>query len=81
LGVSAPDAPTPFDAPSLDFEQVRARLRDPSVTIVNVLARAAFEEGRIPGSLSLPLADIPERAHALLPDRERSIVVYCASFT
>ncbi len=62
-------------------EEVRRRLDDSSLTIVNVLPHAAFDETRIPGSLSLPVAEIPERAPVVLPDRSREIVVYCASST
>ena len=58
-----------------------ARLLDPSLTIVNVLPREAWEARRIPGSLSLPLAEISDRAAATLPDRNADIAVYCASPT
>jgi len=62
-------------------EEIRRRLRDPMLVIVNVLAHVAWEEQRIPGSISLPLEEVPERAAALLPDRDREIVVYCGGPT
>jgi rhodanese-related sulfurtransferase len=46
--------------------------------LVNALAREAFEETRIPGSISVPASD----ALRLAPDvlaREQPVVVYCAS--
>lgn len=46
--------------------------------LVNALAREAFDDERIPGSISIPAGD----ALRLAPDvlaREQSIVVYCAS--
>jgi rhodanese-related sulfurtransferase len=58
-----------------------ARLHDPSLTIVNVLAREAWKAQRIPGSLSLPVAEIPSRAASVLPDKNADIAVYCASPT
>jgi rhodanese-related sulfurtransferase len=58
-----------------------ARLHDPSLTIVNVLAREAWKAQRIPGSLSLPVADIRSRAADVLPDKNADIAVYCASPT
>ena len=58
-----------------------ARLNDPSLTILNVLAREAWKAQRIPGSLSLPVADIPSRAAIVLPDKNADIAVYCASPT
>jgi rhodanese-related sulfurtransferase len=58
-------------------DEIRRRLRDPSLAIANVLPRAAWEEARIPRSASLPLVEIRTRAHQVLPDREREIAVYC----
>lgn len=62
-------------------EEIRRRLRDPMLVIVNVLARVAWEEQRIPGSISLPLEELPERAAVVLPDRDREIAVYCGGPT
>lgn len=67
--------------PQILREELVARLHDPSLTIVNVLAREAWRSQRIRGSISLPLADIATRAAAVLPDREADIAVYCASPT
>ena len=67
--------------PQIDRDELLRRLHDPTLTIVNVLARAAWEEQRIPRSISLPVAEIPERAAAVLPDKEADIAVYCASPT
>ncbi len=61
--------------------ELLARLRDPSLTVVDVLPRAAWEEGRIAGSSSLPVAEIPDRARRVLPDPGAEIVLYCASPT
>ena len=57
------------------------RLDDPSLVIVDALPRPAYEGGHIPGALSLPLAEVRERAAAVLPDRHAEIAVYCAQFT
>lgn len=62
-------------------EEIVARLRDPDLTLVNVLTKEAFAAGRIPGSISLPLATLPEEARRVLPDLSREIIVYCGSFT
>jgi rhodanese-related sulfurtransferase len=67
--------------PQISREELVARLNDPSLTIVNVLAKVAWAEKRIPRSLSLPVADIPLRASAVLPDKNADVVVYCASPT
>jgi rhodanese-related sulfurtransferase len=62
-------------------DEIRTRLGAPDLTLVNVLPEEAFAAGRIPGSLSLPLSSIPERARQLLPDLSREIIVYCGGFT
>jgi rhodanese-related sulfurtransferase len=73
--VSAPSVP------QIHHDELVARLHDPSLTIVNVLAREAWKAQRIPGSLSLPVAEIPSRAGIVLPDKNADIAVYCASPT
>ena len=67
--------------PQISRHELVARLRDPSLTIVNVLAHEAWKAQRIPGSLSLPVADIAARAAVVLPDHNADIAVYCASPT
>lgn len=67
--------------PQIAREEVVARLHDPTLTIVNVLAREAWKARRIPGSLSLPEGEIRDRAAAVLPDRNADIAIYCASPT
>ena len=59
--------------------EVAERLRDRYLAIVNVLPRTAWVAERIPGSLSLPVAEIEARAAIVLPDRDAEIAVYCAS--
>jgi len=67
--------------PQISREELVSRLYDPALTIVNVLPRAAWQEARIPRSLSLPVAEILPRAATVLPDRGADIAVYCASPT
>lgn len=62
-------------------DELLARLHDPSLAIVDVLPRSSWETNRILGALSLPGAEIEKRAHAVLPDLEQEIAVYCASPT
>ena len=67
--------------PQISRDEMVVRLDDPSLTIVNVLPRESWRAKRIRGSASLPLAEIRDRAAAVLPDREADIAVYCASET
>ncbi len=76
-------AAVPADAPLVEVDKpaLERLLFDPDVVVINALPMAAFEAGHIPGTHSLPVADIEERAPHELPDRARPIVVYCASST
>ena len=67
--------------PQISREELLRRLHDPTLTIVNVLARAAWAAQRIPRSLSLPEAQIRTHASLVLPDKNADIAVYCASPT
>jgi len=67
--------------PRISREELEERLGDPTLTVVNVLPAEAWRAKRIPGSLSLPLAEIRARASTVLPKRNADIAVYCASDT
>jgi rhodanese-related sulfurtransferase len=69
------------DVPEISREELRLRLRDPALTIVDVLPAASYVSGHIPGAISIPLELIASRARDLLPDRGAEIVVYCGSVT
>jgi rhodanese-related sulfurtransferase len=72
---------TMSDVPEISREELRRRLHDPSITIVDVLPAASYAAGHISGALSIPLELIVSRARDLLPDRGAEIVVYCGSAT
>jgi rhodanese-like protein len=73
--------PTGSEHRSYTREEIRGRLGDSGLVIANVLPRAAYEGARIPGSISLPVDEIPRLAPVLLPDLDREIVVYCGGPT
>ena len=62
-------------------DEVRGRLKDPSLVVVNVLPREAFLAGHIPGSISLPVTEINERADSILQSSSQEVAVYCANPT
>jgi ArsR family transcriptional regulator len=79
-----PEAAAISESPPLadiSREELRRRLYDPSLAIVDVLPRSSFEMQHIPGAINLPLADIQKAAVNLLPDPSAEIAVYCAKFT
>ena len=67
-----------MDAP---LEEVRRRIGEPGFLLVNVLSRQSFAAERIPGSISLPLVEIGDRAALVIPDLDTDVVTYCASPT
>jgi rhodanese-related sulfurtransferase len=60
---------------------MRASVRDPSVTILDVLSRESYAAAHLPGAVNIPLAELRSRAKAELPGTSRPVVVYCGSPT
>jgi rhodanese-related sulfurtransferase len=75
------DQAAPTEIPEISAEDIRRRLEDASLTVVDVLPRESYAGGHIPGAVSLPLAEIEARARQVLPDLAAEIAVYCAKFT
>ncbi|HKN00254.1 MAG TPA: rhodanese-like domain-containing protein [Candidatus Binataceae bacterium] len=69
------------DMPEISRDELRRRLRDSSLTIVDVLPAESYAAAHIPGALSMPLELIASRTRELLPDRDAEIVVYCGNLT
>lgn len=64
---------------TIDAGTLRERLgSDDRPVLVNALAREAFDEARIPGSISIPAGDALRVAPDVLA-RDQAIVVYCSS--
>jgi rhodanese-related sulfurtransferase len=70
---------TASETPEISREELRERLSDPTLTIVDVLPESSYVEWHIPGALSLPLELIASRARELLQDRAADIVLYCGN--
>jgi rhodanese-related sulfurtransferase len=75
-------SPTTFFAARLAFQtdvaDVHAALTtgDPGFVLIDSRSSAAWDQGRIPGAVHLPTAQIPERAPSLL-DPATPVVTYC----
>ena len=65
----------------LSLDEMRARIRDRNVVILDVLSPEAYAAAHIPRAINIPLADLRERAPVELPDRSRDIVAYCGGPT
>lgn len=69
------------DIPEISRDELRRRLKDPSLKIVDVLPAESYANGHIPGAISLPLERVAGEARTLFPDPNAEIVVYCGKFT
>ena len=67
--------------PEISRDELARRLGDPSLVIVDVLPRDSYEAAHIAGALSLPVAEVRERARDLIPNPQAELAVYCAKFT
>jgi rhodanese-related sulfurtransferase len=61
--------------------EIRRRTGQAGFVLVDVLPAVSYAEAHLPGARSLPLADLPARAGAILPDLAADIVVYCGGPT
>jgi rhodanese-related sulfurtransferase len=74
----------PTDAhhdPHIGREELRARLYDAGLTVLNVMPRETFADSHIPNSINLPVGEIEARAREMLPDLTQEIAIYCAGPT
>ena len=70
LYITRRDALEPVSLPDL-----RKRLRDGDVTLLDVRPEAEYAAGHIPGAVSIPVAQLKRRL-AELP-RDREVIAYC----
>src|SRR5260370_31943569 len=74
-------AARPSDLPEISRDELLRRLKDSSLTILDVLPQASYVEAHIPRAINIPLEQIQTRARELLPDFAAEIAVYCGQFT
>jgi len=67
------------ETPEISREEIRRRLHDPALTIVDVLPASSYVEWHIPGAVGLPLELLASHARELLPNRDAEIAVYCGN--
>ena len=66
---------------TISRDELRARLRDRSLIILDVLPKEGYAEAHIPRAISLPVAEIEAKARELIPNLSQAIVVYCGGPT
>jgi rhodanese-related sulfurtransferase len=62
-------------------DEILARLKDRALVIVNVMPRETYEDGHIPGSINLPVAEIEAKARQLISNSPQEIAIYCSGPT
>lgn len=63
-------------------EELKRKLdANENFVLVEALPRKYWAKGHIPGALNIPHDQIEALAPELLPDKDREVVVYCASTT
>lgn len=50
-----------------------------SMIVVEALPEKYYDSGHLPGAINIPHTEIRENAARLLPDKNASIIVYCAN--
>lgn len=65
--------------PLIEHDELRRRLGDAALTIVDVLPAETYRQAHLPGARNHGLPQLASRAEELLPDRHADIVLYCAN--
>jgi len=64
---------------TISTKDLKSKLDQKKVTVVETLAPERYREAHIPGALSLPPERIKELAPQVLPNKNAEIVTYCAN--
>ena len=74
-------AETAIEHQTISRDELRARLRDRALMILDVLPKEAYAEAHIPGAISLPVGEIETKARQAISNLTQEIVVYCGGPT
>jgi len=70
-----------MDVREISRNEIKRRLDDPTLLLIDVLPHEAYAAEHIPGATNLPLAELETRALQVLPARDADIAAYCGKFT
>lgn len=59
--------------------ELRQELAAGTVTVIETLGPAYYEDAHIPGAINIPHTEVREVAAALLPAKDAAIVTYCSN--
>ena len=63
----------------VDARRAQELISSDSTAIVDVREQEEWDEGHLPGAVHVPRGHLESRIESAVPDRSRSVVVYCAS--
>jgi rhodanese-related sulfurtransferase len=64
---------------TVSTKDLKSKLDQKQVTVVETLAPERYREAHIPGALNIPPERIRELAPQLLPNRDAEIITYCTN--
>ena len=74
-------APHAVAMTTITRDELRARIDQGDVVVVETLGPMYYEEAHLPGAINIPHTQVAELAPVLLPDKGASIVTYCSNTT
>jgi len=64
---------------TISTEDLKAKLEQKQVTLVETLAPERYRETHLPGALNIPPERINELAPQVLPNKDAEIITYCTN--
>ena len=64
---------------TISTKDLKSKLDQKQVTVVETLAPERYREAHIPGALNIPPERIKELAPQLLPNKDAEIITYCTN--
>jgi rhodanese-related sulfurtransferase len=64
---------------TISTKDLKSKLDQKEITVVETLAPERYREAHIPGALNIPPEKIKELAPQLLPTKDVEIITYCAN--
>jgi rhodanese-related sulfurtransferase len=64
---------------TISTKDLKSKLNQKQITLVETLAPERYREAHLPGALNMPPERIKELAPQLLPNKNAEIVTYCAN--
>jgi rhodanese-related sulfurtransferase len=64
---------------TISTKDLKAKLAQKKITVVETLAPERYREAHIPGALNIPPEKVKELAPQLLPNKDAEIVTYCSN--